>query len=107
MEAVEAVRNAVESHHVLITGQVVSDWLRSASRAQLAREMSEQMDPEGTHVAHQMIFHNDREWRVMVQCKMRGTDEPRDVIVDVSMEDWSRAESATKALLLRMERDAT
>ena len=104
MDALEAVSNATQQGAVLLNDSTVRSWLRSARRSDTIKALD--LDPDGINVAFRMILHNDTEWRCQVLCKVNGTDEPTILIVDVSMEDWTRAEAGTATAVAKLTHPA-
>lgn len=65
----------------------------------------EVLDPEGWHLLTFETPHN-AEWRTIWFCKVKGLDEPQELILDMSDEDFSSLggeETIAKATLKRIE----
>lgn len=85
---------------VVIGTGTLRGWVRFGSGA--TRSAIAGVDPTGLHTVRRLFLHNDRDWRVAVLVKMSGTDDPLELTIDISMEDWARAEHATDMFIAEL-----
>ena len=59
---------------------------RGRNRSVYEDKFAEMVDPDGMHVMALSFLHNDCEMRTQWVCKMKDTDEPAEIWLDVDFE---------------------
>jgi hypothetical protein len=62
---------------------------KGRNRSVYEDKLAMDVDPSGTHVLALKFPHNDIEWRTQWLCKMRGTDVPATIWLDVDFDVFS------------------
>lgn len=95
--AARAVGKWYDQGGAVIDTDTLISWSKSRECRGLDRSFVRQYaDPEGLHLISIVLLHNDDHWRVKAMMNAKGTNEPVDMIFDVSMELWDRAREGTK-----------
>ena len=56
---------------------------KGRNRSVYEEKFAQHVDPEGTHIMGFSMLHNDIEMRTQWMCKMRDTEEPTEIWLDV------------------------
>ena len=64
----------------------------NAVKAQFNRSLTDEfiksLDPDGFHLVINSMLHNDTEMRIEILCKQNGSDQPVEVWLDCSFNDY-------------------
>lgn len=105
--AADAIANVFDKGGVVIDTNTLLDWSVNDGAQALDRAHTKaHADPEGLHTGHAVLFHNDREFRVRLLIKDKATDVPREVLVDVTPEQWDSARKGTEQSLKALRKVA-
>ena len=59
---------------------------KGRNRSVYEEKFAQAVDPDGIHVLGFKILHNDIEWRGQWLCKMRDTENPAEIWLDVDLD---------------------
>jgi len=99
------------SHEVIDTSTLL-ELARAAERHDFNRQLDVEalepdLDPKGFHVMYFRMLHNDSEWRTMWYVKLKDREDPIDVALDVSFEDWPEVEALSTKIKAAFESETS